>query len=115
LQTKSILDVRTVAVVAALVGLVSFSVWSIGLWLTSTQSLQNQIDDLITQKQSLQTQVTNLQNQVASLNTQLAEKQNEIEDLEARVTAYRKNIATLFEQLYGYGQSGGAAHGALPQ
>jgi len=100
LQTRSVLDVRTVVVVASIVALVALTVWSIGLWLTSTQSLQNQIDDLTAQKHSLQTQVTSLQNQIVSLNTLLAEKQQEIEDLESLVTVYRKDITNLLEQHY---------------
>lgn len=92
METRSILDVRTIVTVASLVALASFVLWSIGFGLTSTQSLQNQVDDLIAQKNSLQTQVNSLQNQVASLNAQLAEKQKEIEDLEAIAKLYRMHI-----------------------
>lgn len=109
MQTRSVLGVRTLVVVASIVVLVALGVWSIGLWLTSTQSLQNQVNDLITQNNNLQTQVTNLlveknglqtqvtslQNDIASLNDQLAEEQQEIEDLEATITIYREYIANL--------------------
>lgn len=96
MQTRNILDVRTVVVVASLIALGSLTVWSIGFGLSSNQSLQNQVDDLITQKNSLQTQVTGLQSQVTSLNVELAEKQTEIENLDVLVTAYRN----LFERLH---------------
>jgi len=108
LQTKSVLDVRTVVVVASIVALVALAVWSIGLWLTSTQPLQNQINDLTAQKNSLQTQVTSLQNQVASLNAQLAENQQEIEDLEAMVATYQMDITNLLEP--SPTPKGGSAH-----
>ena len=100
MQTKSAFDVRTVIVVASLVALAALAVWSIGLWLASTQSLQNQMDQLIAERNSLQTQVTSLQNQIASLNMQLVEQQEEIENLDALVTVYRKDIADLLELLY---------------
>jgi len=112
LQTRSALDIRTVALVASLVALAALAVWSVGLWLTTTQTLQNQMDDLIAQKNSLQTQVTSLQNQVASLNTQLAEEQKEIEGLEALVVVYRKGIANLLERVYPYAETSGP-RGAL--
>jgi len=95
LQTRSALGVKTLVVVASIVVLVALGVWSIGLWLTSTQSLQNQVNNLLVEKNSLQTQITSLQNEIASLNDQLAEDQQEIEDLEATVTIYREYIAHL--------------------
>jgi len=113
MQTKSVLDAKSVVVAVSLVALVALAVWSIGLWLTSTQSLQNQVNDLVAQKNSLQTQVTSLQNQVtglqnqvASLNTQLAAKQTEIEELEALVTVYRIDIEKLLQRAYPYQPSG---------
>jgi len=93
------LDVRNVVTIVSLVALASFALWTIGFGLTSTQSLQNQVDDLVAQKNSLQTQVASLQDQVASLNTQLAEKQRAIKNLEALVTAYRRETADLIERV----------------
>ena len=113
MQTRSVLDVRTVVVVASFVALASLAVWSVALWVTSSQSLQNQMNDLIAEKNTLQTQVTSLQNQVTSLNTLLAEKQAEIEDLEILVTVYRKNIMNLIERLYT--RSGGVSAGTNVQ
>jgi peptidoglycan hydrolase CwlO-like protein len=106
MQTRNILDVRTIVAVVSLVALVSFVLWSIGFGLNSTQSLQNQVDNLIAQRNSLQTQVTSLQNQVASLNEQLGAKQVVIEDLQVQLRVYDKLIRRVYPDLT-YSFSGG--------
>lgn len=94
------MDIKTIIVVVFSVVLMSFVVWSIGLALTSTQSWQNQVDDLTAQRNSLQTQVTSLQNQVTSLNTQLAEEQKRIENLDLIVTVYYENVVNFLRRHY---------------
>ena len=92
METRRILDARTVVAVISLVALVSVIVWSFGFGLTSVQSLQNQVDDLTAQK-------IDLQSEVASLNAQLAEKENYIASLNAQLTEKRAQIQDLEEQI----------------
>ncbi len=92
MQTRSILDGRTIVAIVSLGALAAFVLWSVGFGLTSTQSLQSEVNALVAQRDSLQAQVTNLQNQVTSLNTQLTQKQTQIEYLEAQLTQKQSEI-----------------------
>ena len=106
METRTNFSVKVLIAIVFIVALVSVIFWSMSYMLTS-QSLQNQVNTLVTEKENLQfqvtnmqSQVTNLQNQVNSLTTQLAEKEKEIEYAEILETVYLKDISNILKWIY---------------